>query len=134
MGDGPKWLCDPYRLKPPSTPCVVYSVGSNNNFMFEEAIVEQIGKHCEVHTFDPGDPTGRWKSDPGGPQPQNFHKWGFAPNTVSALHSRDPNLMRTTGHPITSWDWKEGLSREAAFPGTRDFSAIMALPAAVEYV
>ena len=64
----------------------------------------------------------------------NFHKWGFAPNTVSALHSRDPNLMRTTGHPITSWDWKEGLSREAAFPGTRDFSAIMALPAAVEYL
>lgn len=64
----------------------------------------------------------------------NFHKWGFAPSTVSALHARDAELMKTTGHPITSWDWKEGLAREAAFPGTRDFSAMMALPAAVDYL
>jgi selenocysteine lyase/cysteine desulfurase len=64
----------------------------------------------------------------------NFHKWGFAPSTVSALHARDAALMRTTGHPITSWDWKEGLAREAAFPGSRDFSAMMALPAAVDYL
>ena len=64
----------------------------------------------------------------------NFHKWGFAPSTVSALYARDAALMRTTSHPITSWDWKKGIVREAQFPGTRDISAMIALPAAVEYL
>ena len=51
-GDGPKWVCDPHRIK--SQPeCLVYSVGSNGNFMFEEAVHETIGSHCEIHTFDP---------------------------------------------------------------------------------
>lgn len=38
------------------------------------------------------------------------------------------------GHPITSWAWGQGLAEEALFPGTRDFSAMTAVPAAVEYL
>ena len=49
--DGPKWVCDPHRLaKKPD--CLVYSVGSNGNVMFEKGVHDEIGPHCEIHTFD----------------------------------------------------------------------------------
>uniref|UniRef100_A0A7S3U3D1 Methyltransferase domain-containing protein n=1 Tax=Emiliania huxleyi TaxID=2903 RepID=A0A7S3U3D1_EMIHU len=32
--------------------CVVYSFGSNNDFSFEEAVLEQ-DERCKIHTFDP---------------------------------------------------------------------------------
>jgi Methyltransferase domain len=50
-GDGPKWVCDPHRIAR-KTDCLVYSVGSNGNTMFEEGIKREIGEHCEIHTFD----------------------------------------------------------------------------------
>ena len=31
MGDGPKWICDPHLLFSGDKPCLVYSIGSNNN-------------------------------------------------------------------------------------------------------
>jgi len=72
MGDGPKWVCDPHRLK--TRDCLVYSVGSAGNFMFEKAILEKIGRHCEIHTFDP-EMTGRYGHlAPSGVQ---YHAWGF---------------------------------------------------------
>ena len=33
---------------------MVYSVGSNNDFSFEEHVQKDIGSHCEIHTFDFG--------------------------------------------------------------------------------
>lgn len=50
-GDGPKWVCDPHRIAKQSD-CLVYSVGSNGNIMFEKGVKELIGSHCEIHTFD----------------------------------------------------------------------------------
>lgn len=48
-GDGGKWLCDPdVLLEKPS--CRVLSVGSNNDFSYEEAIVRDFG--CLVHVYD----------------------------------------------------------------------------------
>ena len=35
--------------------CLVYSVGSNGDFSFEEAIGNLYGDLCEIHTFDPKD-------------------------------------------------------------------------------
>lgn len=64
----------------------------------------------------------------------NLHKWGFAPNTATILHAATPELMRETRHPITSWYWRGGLAAEARFPGTRDYSALLATPAAMEYL
>ena len=52
-GDGPKWVCNPHRLR--SVPdCLVYSVGSANNYMFEDGLNDIVGTgHCEIHVFDP---------------------------------------------------------------------------------
>ena len=52
-GDGSKWVCDPHRLRRYDD-CLVYSIGSNNNYEFEYGLVELIGaNHCEIHVFDP---------------------------------------------------------------------------------
>jgi len=53
IGDGGKWICDPHRISKQES-CLVYSVGSNNDFSFEESVIKEIGKHCEIHTFDFG--------------------------------------------------------------------------------
>eukprot|EP00051_Salpingoeca_urceolata_P017544 m.239993 g.239993 ORF g.239993 m.239993 type:complete len:384 (-) comp18985_c1_seq2:7-1158(-) len=51
MGDGGKWVCDPDRID--KKRCLVYSVGSNNEFSFERAVLGEISPDCEVFTFDP---------------------------------------------------------------------------------
>jgi hypothetical protein len=52
-GDGPKWVCDPHRLKKKQD-CLVYSIGSKGEYNFEDALVATLGKrHCEIHVFDP---------------------------------------------------------------------------------
>ena len=50
MGDGGKWLCDPFRLKTRAD-CLIYSVGSNGEFSFE-VDMKQAMPHCDIHTFD----------------------------------------------------------------------------------
>ena len=50
--DGPKWVCDPHRIAKQES-CLVYSFGSNGKAEFEQGVVEEIGTHCEIHTFDP---------------------------------------------------------------------------------
>lgn len=49
--DGPKWVCDPHRLRN-KPDCLVYSVGSAGKVEFERGVKEGIGPHCEIHTFD----------------------------------------------------------------------------------
>ena len=45
-GDGGKWICDPHRIAQKAASegggCLVYSVGSNNDFSFERELHEQI--------------------------------------------------------------------------------------------
>ena len=53
LGDGGKWVGDPRRITKQDT-CLLYSVGSNGDFSFEEAVKAAIGPHCEIHTFDFG--------------------------------------------------------------------------------
>ena len=84
-GDGPKWVCDPHRLRRDvggnrgnATTCLVYSVGSDGNFMFEEAVRKTIGPHCEIHTFDP-EMSGKRYGDKA-PSGVHYHDWGFAPD------------------------------------------------------
>jgi len=50
VGDGGKWVCDPHRLS--GKPCLVYSVGSNGDYSFEETVHRDIDPGCEIHTFD----------------------------------------------------------------------------------
>jgi Methyltransferase domain len=65
-GDGPKWACDPHRLALPRESstgnssggasrdkCLVYSIGSNGNYVFEDGLVQLLGAGtCEIHVFD----------------------------------------------------------------------------------
>jgi len=50
------------------------------------------------------------------------------------MYAASPQLMGDTRHPITSWHWGEGLARECQFTGTRDYSAMLSAPAAMEYL
>ena len=93
VGDGGKWVCDPHRIVAQSSKrmeqykavkrtnasvgCLVYSVGSNGDFHFEEGVHDILGPGvCEIHTFDFTDfahqvPTGKGII---------FHHWGFKPS------------------------------------------------------
>jgi hypothetical protein len=111
MGDGPKWVCDPHRLsKKPD--CLVYSVGSEGNFMFENSIMEEIGKNCEVHTFDP-EMTGR-KYGHLAPSGVNYHNWGFKSEKGPATEQArfDPNIDRNRGMFKTIKDTIKELGHE----------------------
>ncbi|KAL3932780.1 MAG: hypothetical protein SGBAC_010690 [Bacillariaceae sp.] len=90
MGDGPKWVCDPHRLAKKRKSCLIYSVGSEGNFMFENALLKEIGKHCEIHTFDPeiqGVSYGHLA-----PEGVNYHNWGFRSES-------------SKGAPQPEYDW-----------------------------
>jgi len=62
-GDGGKWVCDPHRIHSSTADgnkeregCLVYSVGSNGNAVFEKSMHEVLSPNCnnevEIHTFD----------------------------------------------------------------------------------
>lgn len=91
-GDGGKWICDPQRLLEDG--CIVYSIGCNDNFSFEEA-VHHFNPQCEIHTFDP-----TLSSAPAHkPDYVNFHAWGLGSLDLadnSAL--RLPTIMQRLGH------------------------------------
>nr|KAJ3417800.1 hypothetical protein HK105_000781 [Polyrhizophydium stewartii] len=65
--DGPKWMCPEYLATPADTKCVIFSVGSNGDFQFEESMRAFVGDRCNIFTFDC---TGNWTN----PSTQ-FHPW-----------------------------------------------------------
>ncbi|CAF4603523.1 unnamed protein product, partial [Rotaria sp. Silwood2] len=53
-GDGGKWACDIHRFGSMNTTNIlVYSLGSNGDFSFEQAI-KRLFPNAEIHTFDMG--------------------------------------------------------------------------------
>lgn len=56
--------------------CLVYSVGSNGDFRFEEGFQKRLPGACEIHTFDFTNYAGRV------PPGKNifFHHWGLKPS------------------------------------------------------
>jgi len=87
--DGPKWICDPHRIAKQEE-CLVYSFGCFGNVEFERGIKEEIGEHCEIHTFDivanntsNGDFKGRL--DKIG---VNFHNWGLGTEMQADAYAR----------------------------------------------
>lgn len=85
-GDGPKWVCDPHRIKrlaeerkrnDPNHPgCVIYSVGSNGDFSFEKGLEEILGPGtCEYHIFDMGNFERQMQV--ANISRAHFHRWGL---------------------------------------------------------
>lgn len=144
LGDGPKWTCDPERIaqvaaerrekigslqKSPAD-CLIYSVGSNGNYRFEDGLYELLaidGTICEVHIFDPGDydrPENVEKS-------MHYHNWGlkssyseeYQPkaNRGRGKYLSFPEIQRELGHQdrtidifkidCESCEWVSGRSR-----------------------
>ena len=83
LQDGAKWVCDAELIKEKSdkegngAPCLVYSFGSNGNFVFEQEIIEQL--RCEVHIFDFDNFTSFAASFPRSQDRSlvHFHQWYF---------------------------------------------------------
>ena len=68
--DEPKAICDLERIRR-QPECLVYSVGSNNDFTFESALLG-LAPHCEIHVFD--HTIGEHPSNK--PDGIHFHAWG----------------------------------------------------------
>ncbi|KAL7541661.1 hypothetical protein ACHAXR_011118 [Thalassiosira sp. AJA248-18] len=96
MADGPKWLtpqvCNPHRIAQQKE-CLIYSVGSNGKAEFEKAVKEEIGDHCEVHTFDPVSHNNRNGDFKTALHPYStFHHWGLS---NEALAKDNPKKYKT---------------------------------------
>ena len=63
----------------------------------------------------------------------NVHKWLFAPPVVAFFHSKPHHLTRLH-HPVVSHSYGTGLLNESYWVGTRDYSAFLAVPAAIKFV
>jgi Methyltransferase domain len=91
-GDGPKFVCAVDYLREyyqkQEENCLVYSVGSNNNIMFEKAVKKHIG--CEIHTFDPTLGTPFIGGDY-----STFHPWGLG-KEGETVQLKNPNVKFTT--------------------------------------
>lgn len=84
-GEGGKWVCDPSKISDKISRgegCLVYSVGSNGQYGFEEAVHKTISPACEIHTIDKNN----WKVY-GRPPPEeyiHYHEYalGVLPNAT----------------------------------------------------
>jgi hypothetical protein len=109
-GDGGKYLClsDVATDVTKNVPCLVYSIGSRNEFSFETFIHSQ--KHCEVHTFD------CTVGNPSPPSYVTYHNWciGFHGQKDSNFHTFD-RMVSLLGHQereisllkidCEGWEW-----------------------------
>ena len=88
--DGGKWTCNADKL---TAPCIVYSFGSEGNYMFEQEM-SKFG--CQIHTFD-------CFGEYGGNLPPNtrFHKWcvgGSNEVRDTRRYFTIPTIMRILKH------------------------------------
>lgn len=63
----------------------------------------------------------------------NLHKWAWAPRSSGFLWARSER-QHDLHAPITSWGLDQGFTAEFDGPGTRDPSAHLAAPAALDYM
>ncbi|KAK1418540.1 hypothetical protein QVD17_27685 [Tagetes erecta] len=63
----------------------------------------------------------------------NLHKWLFCPPAVAFLHCKDPEASKLH-HPVVSHHYGNGIANESSWIGTRDYSAQLVIPEALEFV
>ncbi|KAK7337647.1 hypothetical protein VNO77_18232 [Canavalia gladiata] len=64
----------------------------------------------------------------------NLHKWFFCPPSIAFLYSRRHSKFSDLHHPVVSHEYGNGLAVESAWIGTRDYSAQLVVPEALEFV
>jgi len=101
-GDGPKWICDPHRIKrmaqerkkkyPKEPGCVIYSVGSHGDFSFEKSMQDLLGVGtCDIHVFDPGNYEHAMPSPLRKGKHTFYHQWALAKQNNDEGWEPDPN-------------------------------------------
>ncbi|XP_071091623.1 probable methyltransferase-like protein 24 [Haliotis cracherodii] len=116
LTDGGWEVCND-RQYSPSDKCLVYSVGINNDFTFDDEIARQYG--CEVHSFDPSMNQKSYKRS----ERVYFHNIGLSDVNVHIPPNKTGWEMRTLGAikqelghakrrvdvlkmDIEHWEWK----------------------------
>jgi len=114
-GDGGKWVCDPHLYLVGNShsssssssssssnnnnaqqqqQCVIYSIGSNNEFSFEKAI-HHYNPLCQIHTFDSTMPVYPGQK----PHYVKFHPWSLGGHDDAAGWTFTlSTMMRKLGH------------------------------------
>ena len=111
IGDGPKWVCDPHRLKrqverkraageteTPNSRCLIYSIGSNGNYEFEDGMVQYLGPDvCEIHIFDYSNDYDRTEN---AAKNIHFHQLGLQGSQQSRGNqfASFPEILKRLGH------------------------------------
>jgi Methyltransferase domain len=138
-GDGPKWVCDPLRLRKVTEAdarrngkCLVYSIGCNGDYTFEDAMVDLVGAGtCEVHVFDVAPKYDR--PDENAARGIHFHPWGLKSSYRTDVNKGGKweflslqETMTKLGHEGRTIDvfkidceectWQEGRGRAALPP------------------
>ncbi|KAL3773958.1 hypothetical protein ACHAW5_003229, partial [Stephanodiscus triporus] len=88
-------VCNPNRISQQKD-CLVYSVGSNGKAEFEKAVMEEIGNHCEIHTFDPVSYNRRNGDFNEALAPYSkFHNWGLGTEDQARKNSMYKTIKKT---------------------------------------
>lgn len=108
IGDGPKWMCDPHRLVRqaerrkaaglPGPHCLIYSVGSNGNYEFEDGLFNLIGDVCEIHIFDF---SANYERPENSERNMHFHQLGLQgtqQNRLRGEFASFPEILKRLGH------------------------------------
>jgi hypothetical protein len=105
IGDGPKWTCDPHRFQriaKERDSCILYSVGSNGNYQWEDGMFQELGGRepavCEIHIFDYSQNYTRKKN---AQRNIHFHQWGLQGSSEAKrgpAFFTFPQIVKKLGH------------------------------------
>lgn len=75
--------------------CLVYSIGSNGNYRFEDGLYELLGGPvCEIHIFDPGN----YERDHLQHQNMHYHQWGLVGSDDAQQQQQQQNREMARPH------------------------------------
>lgn len=99
---GQFWVCDLPKIVKQAKKgkgCLVYSIGSDGEFSFEDAVHGEISSECEVHTFDPN-PVSYYNGEGAeAPKYVNYHAYPVGADTGQA--SKHPKTLNYTASKAT---------------------------------
>eukprot|EP00775_Hariotina_reticulata_P007265 gene7265-7478_t len=90
-GDGQKLLCSLEEKEAQTLDCIIYSMGSNGDYQFEDSMLTST--KCQIHTFDC-----TYNGTSRDPQRHFYHKWcvGTVPGKPEYMSLR--RIMEVLGH------------------------------------